>query len=148
MKKSLAAFSAWALILALSVFVPIYILLTGTASLMPIAQFGAVLAGLAGVIVACLVAATIRKAERQADISAHQALTKTRDLLEGKPLWKSGFVILRYLLQVLLLLALGQPLFAAFALSGFVGIVLHRGMLDAYFDRLPSNRARHGVGEG
>lgn len=137
MKKSLAAFSAWALILALSVFVPLYILLTGTASLMPFAQAGAVAVCVIGLFLAAGAAALIVRAERKADISAHASLVKSKDAFSTFPLWRSVFVFLRTITQAVLLLALGEPLFAAFAIAGLIFMVTHKGMLDAYFDRLP-----------
>ena len=145
MKKSLFAVAMFVFLAALSVVVPAYILATGTATLLPFAQFGAALVGLGGAGLFGFGAAMIWRADRRADITAHQSMVKTRTLLAGIPLWRKAFVVLRTVLQVALLLAIGQPLFAAFALVGLVGVLAHRGMLQAYFDRLPASGRNYSV---
>lgn len=145
MNKSLFTLATFVLLTALSVFVPAYILATGTATLMPFAQFGACLLAFGGSGLLAFGAAMIWRAERRADIVAHQSLSQTKALLSGIPLWRKAFVIVRGLIQVALLLAIGQPVFAALALTGTVGILAHRGMLQAYFDRIPASGSSYKV---
>lgn len=143
MKKSLFTLAAFVLLTALSVFVPAYILATGTATLMPFAQFGACLIAFGGSGLLAFGAAMIWRSERRADIVAHQSLLQTKTLLSGIPLWRKAFVIIRGAVQFALLLAIGQPVFAALALAGLVGILAHRGMLQAYFERLPASNLNY-----
>lgn len=140
MKKSLFNLASFVFLAFLSVFVPAYILATGSATLLPVAQFGAAFAGLAGLGLAGFGAAMIFRAERYADIKAHESLTSTGKLLSGIPQWRQYVVIARHAIQFVLLMAVGSPVFAAYALAGLVGILIHRGMLESYVSRLPKNK--------
>lgn len=136
MKKSLFNLVSFVFLAFLSVFVPAYILATGSATLLPVAQFGAALAGLAGLGLAGFGAAMVYRAERHADITAHVSLIKTHALLSGIPAWRKVAALVRHAIQFVLLMAVGSPVFATYAFAGLVGFLIHRGMLDAYIGRL------------
>lgn len=140
MMKSLISLGAFVLLVCLSVLVPAYILATGTATLLPVAQFGAVLTMVAGAGAAAFGAAMIRSAEVGASVEAHSRITAVKSILDGAPMWRQVFAFVRPVLQAVLLLAIGMPVFAAFAASGAVCLLIHKGMLDAYAKRLPKNR--------
>lgn len=147
MKKSLFNLVSFVFLAFLGVFVPAYILATGSATLLPVAQFGAVLAGLGGLALAGFGAAMVYRAERRADITAHASMIKTHALLSGIPAWRKVAVLVRHAIQFVLLMAVGSPAFAAYALAGLVGILIHRGMLDAYISRLPKSKFAVSAGE-
>lgn len=142
MKKSWGHFALFVFVLALSIFVPVYILFTGSATLMPLAQAGAVISLAIGLILGGGTAAYAYGAERNASVNAHEQLAKSYAKVKSQPLWRAVFGFVRALAQVVLLLALGQPLFAAFVVCGLVGFVAHRGILESYFDRLPTYKKR------
>lgn len=145
MKNSWGHFALFVFVLALSIFVPVYILFTGSATLMPLAQAGAVLSLAIGLILGGGTAAYAYGAERNASVNAHEQLSKAYAVVKAQPLWRTVFGFVRTLAQVVLLLALGQPLFAAFVVCGLVGFVAHRGILESYFDRLPANKRSYGI---
>ncbi len=140
MKKSWGHFALFVFVLALSIFVPVYILSTGSATLMPLAQAGAVLSMVVGVTLGSGTAFHVYQSERRMELGSHAALVRAKVAINSRPVWRNLFSYVRHFAQVLLLLALGQPLFAAFVLCGIVGWLVHIGMLAAYFDRLPVGR--------
>ena len=140
MKKSLFNLVSFVFLAFLSVFVPAYILATGSATLLPVAQFGAALAGLGGLALAGFGAAVVYRAERRADIRAHASLVNTHTLLSGIPAWRKVAVLVRHAIQFVLLMAVGSPVFAAYALAGLVGLLIYRGMLESYVSRLPKSK--------
>lgn len=140
MKKSWGHFALFVFVLALSIFVPVYILFTGSATLMPLAQAGAILELIGGLALGGGTAAYVYGAERKTSVDAHDKLAKSYAVIKKQPLWRSIFRFLVLLYQVALLLAIGQPLFAAFVIIGLIGFVAHRGMLESYFDRLQKSR--------
>jgi len=143
MKKSWGHFALFVFVLALSIFVPVYILFTGSATLMPLAQIGAVLELIGGLILLAGTAAYIHAVERGASIDAHNKLVKACAAIKGQPFWRAVFRFSVLLSQIVLLLALGQALFAAFVVCSLIGFVAHRGMLAAHFDRLPGYKKRN-----
>lgn len=144
MKKSWGHFALFVFVLALSIFVPVYILFTGSATLMPLAQAGAFVSLFVGLGLGGGTAAYVYSAERNASVNAHAQLSKAYAAVKAQPLWRTVFGFARTLAQVVLLLALGQPLFAAFVVCGLVGFVAHRGILESYFDRNPT-KSRYSV---
>lgn len=146
MKKSLFNLASFVFLAFLSVIVPAYILATGSATLLPVAQFGAAFAGLGGLALAGFGAAMVYRAERRADITAHASLIKTHEILSGIPDWRKVAVLVLYAIQFVILLAIGSPVFAAYALAGLVGVLIHRGMLESYVSRLPKSKFIVGPG--
>lgn len=145
MKKSWGHFALFVFVLALSIFVPVYILFTGSATLMPLAQAGAFVSLFVGLGLGAGTGAYVFSAERSASLKAHAQLSSSYNRFKAMPTWRAYFSFSRQLAQVILLLALGQPLFAAFVVCGIVGLTAHYGMLAAYFDRLPAFKVKDGA---
>lgn len=158
MKKSWGHFALFVFVLALSIFVPVYILFTGSATLMPLAQAGAILVAAHGLLLALTTANNSHQAGRNASIPHHDFLVLSREDVASRRAWRDPAVVIKCLAQAILLLSLGLPFFAALAVLGLTGWVVHRGILESYFDRLPhwkkpcslheAHKGKHGVGAG
>lgn len=138
MKKSLFNLVAFAVLVCLSIVVPVYVLLTGSATFMPLVTAGVAVSTLAGVGAFGFVMLSVHLAENKQNVPSHKELVKLRDYSAKLPMWRKLATLARYVTQAVLLLALGSPLSAGFVIAALVGVFLASGMIDSYFARLPA----------
>lgn len=137
MKKSLMNMGFFVLLVALSVLLPTYVLLTGSATFMPLVTAGVVISAVAGIGSFGFTMLAVYLAEKRQNVASHKELVKLRDYSAKLPLWRKLSVVVRYAIQSVLLLALGSPLSAGFVFASMIGVFLASGMIDSYFARLP-----------
>lgn len=137
MKKSLFNLVAFAVLVCLSIVVPVYVLLTGSATFMPLVTAGVAVSTFAGVGAFGFVMLSVHLAENKQNVPSHKELVKLRDYSAKLPMWRKLATLARYVTQAVLLLALGSPLSAGFVIAALVGVFLASGMIDSYFARLP-----------
>lgn len=137
MKKSLFNLVAFAVLVCLSIVVPVYVLLTGSATFMPLVTAGVAVSTFAGVGAFGFVMLSVHLAENKQNVPSHKELVKLRDYSAKLPMWRKLATLTRYVTQAVLLLALGSPLSAGFVVAALVGVFLASGMIDSYFARLP-----------
>lgn len=136
MKKSLFGLCLFVFVAFLSVVLPAYILLSGSATLMPLVKFGAVLVSASGAIgLLCTGILTFFAVHRKS-VGAHRQLVSLYEKLGKVKAWRESLAAARTLIQIALLLALGQAVLAGFVVAGFVGVLLGRGLIHRYIDQV------------
>lgn len=142
MKKSLFNLCWFVFLTFLSIVVPAYILMTGTATLLPFVTFAAgVLAG--GAIGSALaISAAIFLAEKRQNVDAHKMLMQVYTGLEALPAWRNVFLIVRLSVFAALLLALSEPVAAGYAVAALVSALVVKGLVSSYVGRVTPFKVR------
>lgn len=147
MKKSVFGLAWFVFVTMLSIFVPAYVLITGSATLMPVVMAGVAVTLVGGIGAFAFAMASIYAAEKKQSVKAHEfmvSLNRENNLI---PLWRKLFLVARFLIQAVLLLALGSTVAAGLVISSLVAVVLVDGMIEAYFSRLPRGARGSGFGD-
>lgn len=136
MKRSLFNFGWFVFLVCLTVALPVYVLMSGSATLLPMVLFGAAVSAMGGIVGFLGVAALVFAAEKMQSVGAHEQLSSLYLTLSKLPAWRVVFLVLRYLAQFVLLLALAEPIWAGIVLTGLVGALLGQGLINAYTNRV------------
>lgn len=136
MKSSIFNFGCFVFLTCLTVLLPAYVLMTGSASLMPLVLAGVVVAAVPtiwGMTCTCIL---VFMAEKKSSTEAHASLKRVYAVLSAIRPWRTWFTVSRYVAQAVLLLALAEPLAAGFVIAGIVAYFIGIGVTESYIARV------------
>lgn len=138
MKKSLFNFGFFVFLAMLSIILPAYVLLSGSATLIPLVKAGAAFTAATPIIGFVVVAGFLACATSKVNsrrLQASSALIKTRDQVKSLSAFRSYSALARLLIGAVLMLALGLPDFAGLYVAALVAVLCAVGLLERFYDK-------------
>lgn len=136
MKSSLFNFGWFVFLACLTMVLPVYVLMSGSATMLPLVIFGAAVSAIGGIVGFGCTAALIFMAEKRQSVGANKQLVALHATLSKLPAWRNTFLVFRYLVQFVLLIALAEPVWGVLVVSGLVGVLLGQGLISSYMKRV------------